>query len=105
MSHWHEITRRIQDFQRSGQVAAVLGGSVLADAGDLWQAAQPGRPDHPADDDARLTTASHALGWLHFLRYAVAPAGPSSAVELSRTLVYLWPFAADHPNEIPWRTG
>ncbi|MEV6871490.1 tetratricopeptide repeat protein [Amycolatopsis sp. NPDC051128] len=67
----HRVQQRVASYRRNGQVAAVVGESARADAVRLWEAVQSPNPEQPAAQHNRqLTTACHALCWLHLQRYA-----------------------------------
>ncbi|QIS24559.1 CHAT domain-containing protein [Nocardia terpenica] len=93
------MQRRLNAFQQSGVVDAVLNDSALAEASALLQAAQPTDPEHPTpEDNWRLPAAYHAVGWLHFLRFIALPDNDLS--ELARAIVVLAPLA-EHVEAIP----
>lgn len=73
----------------------------LAEAAELWTAAQPTNPGHRTSEDGqRLAAARNALGWLHFLRCTELPAAPQHLSELARAIDYLGPLA-HNPATIP----
>ncbi|MGX6747264.1 CHAT domain-containing protein [Streptomyces xantholiticus] len=94
------VHRRLIRYQQSSEADVVLGESALAEAGELWQSAQPVTPDHPTpDENQRLAVARHAMEWLHLFRYAALPTGPDNP-ELARAIIFFQPLA-DNPDMIP----
>jgi tetratricopeptide (TPR) repeat protein len=67
----------------------LLGQTVLAEAVELWRAAQPADPTRPTRAEAaRLATAAEWLGRLHAHRYSAVPEGAGQH-DLAAAIVYL----------------
>ncbi|MFE6838753.1 CHAT domain-containing protein [Streptomyces sp. NPDC057705] len=94
-----ELLRRVQQrltaYQQAGTATIVTGESSLAEAAELWRAAQPPDPGSITPEEVRrLATARHALGWLFLMRCGASLAGPFQ-LELARAIVFLAPVAGD----------
>ncbi|MBP5898009.1 CHAT domain-containing protein [Streptomyces scabiei] len=86
------VLQRLHEYERTRQADIVLGASVLAEAADLWRAAQPANADDPTDEESeRLDDARYVLGWLHWWRYSALPSSPDRGPELARVIVYFKP--------------
>ncbi|MBY8862393.1 CHAT domain-containing protein [Nocardia sp. CA2R105] len=88
------IHHRLITYHRSGQAETILGDEALAEANEVWQAAQPADGDHlTREDSERLEAARFALGWLHFLRWKALPSFDPHA--LARAIFFFEPLDWD----------
>ncbi|MFD7229249.1 CHAT domain-containing protein [Streptomyces sp. NPDC059881] len=90
--YWIDRVRHGIDAARA-RPDILLGPTLTEDAANLWHAAQPADPDHPAPwETHRLATAAWWLGLLHSLRHAAMPEEPGRA-ELARAILLVAPWA------------
>ncbi|MGW0201126.1 CHAT domain-containing protein [Nonomuraea sp. NPDC003201] len=85
--------RRLDTLEQTQDPELVLGGSALAEATGLRDAAQ-------SVDPQRKCVAAYALAWFYFYRHNMIPPGPESSAELAHAIVVLMPVAHDS-NAIP----
>ena len=84
----------------------LLDEAAVAEASELWRAAQPASPGYPTQAEAaRLAMAGEWLGWLHARRYAALP-GEAGRLELARAIVYLTSAGSTAiPEPLRWLLG
>ncbi|MGW6726167.1 CHAT domain-containing protein [Nocardia sp. NPDC055029] len=97
------VDQRLLRHQHTEDPELVLGADAVADADALFQAVQPALEDRGLPDgNARILSAFHSLGWLHFARFRALPDHP--VTEMARSLIFLLPLGK-YPDLIPevWR--
>ncbi|MDH6109196.1 tetratricopeptide (TPR) repeat protein [Kitasatospora sp. MAP12-15] len=96
-----QVLRRVDACRKTRQADTVLDEVALAEADELWRAAQPQAKSRPDPEDGwRLAVAHQALGWLFFLRYVVAPNSSDRLSDLARAVVFCSPLVGS-PGAIP----
>ncbi|MEB3370498.1 CHAT domain-containing protein [Saccharopolyspora mangrovi] len=94
------LEERLTVYTRAGAASIVDSHEALAEAAELWQAAQPTNSESPApDENQRLARARHVIGWLHFLRSDASAVG-SELSKIASAVIWLGP-SAHHPGQVP----
>lgn len=82
------VDQRLVDYGRSGRRDTVLSEQALAEAAELWQAAQPADPERSTpEDNQRLASACYSIGRLHVVRcHALRDEGAEYLSEVARAV-------------------
>jgi hypothetical protein len=92
--------------ERAGDPAgAAEQAAIMAEAGRLWDLAQPADPRAPTDRERdRLQATRHLLGWLHSVQF-YGQRQQADLAELAQAVLLLGAFADTDPQTIPAQLG